>query len=130
MIFADIITLSIGLPANNHIQLRFCLGLSINPEINVVLIQILRPPSINLIITFLALSTNSRAHTWDSPALTFCVETIPRAGLNYMGLSLLGFQSLLLGLRIVKVWVERAIIDQHFVVLVVLFPTMIFSLLL
>lgn len=121
-----------GLPTYNHIQLSFCLGLTINSEIDIILVKILWISGIDLIVAFLSLCANLRDHTWNSTALSLGINAISRAWLNYLRLSLMWFKCLLLSLWIVAVWVEwqKAVVNQHFVILMILTPTIILSLLL
>ena len=91
VIIAHIITFIRCLPTYNHIQLCFCLGLTINSEIDIILVQILRASSIDLMLAFLTLSAaDPRAHTWNSTALLILrMKAFSRARLNYLRLSLL-----------------------------------------
>ena len=91
VVIAHIITFIRCLPTYNHIQLCFCLGLTIDSEIDIILVQILRGSSIDLMLAFLTLSAaDPRAHTWNSTALLILgMKAFSRARLNYLRLSLL-----------------------------------------
>lgn len=90
MIIAHVVTFIVSLPAYNHVQLSFCLGLAIDSEVDVVLVQILRASGIDLMLAFLAPATaDPRAHTRDPAALMLGVEAVSGARLNYLRFPLL-----------------------------------------